>query len=379
VLSQTTTRAAIASDCDLSPSTVNNVLADLMHEGLVHENGSLPSDGGRPITRIGVAPDGATMIGVDVGEQGVSVELFDLCLEKVDRVFRALPRRHATPARVAAAVSEAVGAIRAANPDRERSLIGAGLGLPGVVDPDAGGHVTLFAQSLGWAPVRIGELFGEVGVPTFADNGAKTLAMAEMWFGAARGVQHSIVALIGRGIGAGVISGGRLLRGLSSAGELGHTKISLEGPPCPCGGSGCLEAYAGGGAVTRRWQEAGGQVSGSDEEVLAALIDAAAAGDEVAGRVLDETVEALALGLSNLVNLFSPEQIVIGGWAGLRLFEARGAEMAQLVRHFALARPGEQCRIEACRFGDDAIALGAALLPLEHLIEGTLASPRVAA
>jgi predicted NBD/HSP70 family sugar kinase len=379
VLNQTTTRAAIASECDLSLSTVNNVLADLMQEGLVQENGSLPSDGGRPIARICVAPEGATMIGVDVGEQGVTVELFDLCLSKVDRVFRELPRTHATPERVARAVTEAVGAIRTANPGFERTLIGAGLGLPGVVDPDVDGDVTLFAQSLGWQPIRVSELFGDVGVPIFADNGAKTLAMAEMWFGAARGVRHSIVALIGRGIGAGVISDGRLLRGLSSAGEWGHTKISLDGPLCPCGSAGCLEAYAGGGAVMRRWQEAGGLVSGPQEQVLSKLIEAATGGDAAAVRVLDQTIEALAVGLANLVNLFSPEQIVIGGWAGLRLFEARGAEMTRLVRHFALGHPGDQCRIEPCRFGDDAIALGAALLPLEQLIEGTLRPSNVKA
>jgi predicted NBD/HSP70 family sugar kinase len=120
-------------------------------------------------------------------------------------------------------------------------------------------------------------------------------------------------------------------------------------------------------------------VSGPQEQVLSKLIEAATGGDAAAVRVLDQTIEALAVGLANLVNLFSPEQIVIGGWAGLRLFEARGAEMTRLVRHFALGHPGDQCRIEPCRFGDDAIALGAALLPLEQLIEGTLRPSNVKA
>lgn len=80
-------------------------------------------------------------------------------------------------------------------------------------------------------------------MPVYADNGAKTLAAAESWFGAARGARHAIVALIGRGIGAGVIAGGRVLRGYaSSAGGWGHTKVAIDGPACHCGGRGCLEA-----------------------------------------------------------------------------------------------------------------------------------------
>lgn len=319
------------------------------------------------------------MIGVDVGEQGVTIELFDLCLRKVDRVFRPLLRLGATPDEVARVVSEGVAAIRTTSPGRERSLIGVGLGLPGIVDTDRDGQMALFAQSLGWKPIRIEDLFGDIDVPIFADNGAKTLARAELWFGAARGVRHSIVVLVGHGIGAGIITDRGQFRGVSSAGEWGHTKISLGGPPCPCGSTGCLEAYAGGGAVMRRWYEAGGQVSGPEEEALSKLIQAAGSGDMVAARVLDETIEALGVGLANLVNLFNPEQIVMGGWAGIRLFEARGAEIARLVRHYALAHPGEQCRIEPCRFGDDAVALGAALLPLEELIEGTIRSPKVLA
>lgn len=380
VLSQVTTRAAIAAQCDLSASTVTNVVADLMHEGLVEESGSLPSDGGRPIAQISPAPAGAHIIGVDVGEQGVTVELFDLSLRKIDRAFLAVPSGCGTPTRVAKVVSEAVSAIRAANPTCERSLIGVGVGLPGIVDSEADGRMTLYAQNLGWKAARIDRMLGAVDVPIFADNGARTLSTAEMWFGAARGVQHSIVVLVGRGIGAGVISNGRLLRGLSSsAGEWGHTKISLDGPTCSCGAAGCLEAYAGGGAVIRRWRAAGAQVAGPDEQVLSKLVEAAADGDATAADVVDDTVRALAVGLANLVNLFNPEQIVIGGWAGLRLFEARGEEIARQVRRYALARPGEQCRVEACRFGDDEVALGAALLPLEHLIEGTLPAPKALA
>jgi len=378
LLNQPTTRADIAVACDLSTSTVTNVVGALIREGLAQENGSVPSDGGRPIAQICPAPGGAHVIGVDVGEQGVAVELFDLSLSRLDRVFRALPRRRSKPGQVGQVVSDAVDAIRTANPGAEESLIGIGLGLPGIVGQDPVGGVTLYAQSLGWEPTSVDEMFASLGLRIFADNGAKTLARAEMWFGAARGVRHGVVALVGRGMGSGVISNGELLRGLSSsAGEWGHTKIAVDGRECQCGGRGCLEAYAGGGAIMDRWREAGGTCSGPLEQGLEKLIQAANGGDPTAERVLAETVDALGMGLANLVNLFNPEEIVVGGWAGLRLFQARGEQITHRLRVDSLARPAEQCRIETCRFGDDAVALGAALLPIEALIDGSIPSPAV--
>jgi predicted NBD/HSP70 family sugar kinase len=377
VLSPETTRANVGAACGLSNATVSNVVSDLIRDGLAEEIGSLPSDGGRPIARIRVAPEGGYLLGADVGEHGVTVEIFDLALHRLDRVFRTLPTRSSSPNRMGKALSEAVASILEANPQKAASLIGIGLGVPGIVDTATDGATTIYAQSLGWKPISVSELLSDADVPVFADNGAKTSALAEMWLGAARGVEHAVVVLVGRGIGAGVISGGRLLRGLSSsAGEWGHTKVAFDGPVCQCGGHGCLEAYAGGGAIMRRWREAGGDASGADEEGLTKLIEAADSGNAVAVGVLDETVEYLGLGLANLVNLFNPEQIVIGGWAGLRILEARRGELELMLRRHALDRPGRQVHLEPALFGGDAVALGAALLPFEHVIEGTLLFPK---
>jgi predicted NBD/HSP70 family sugar kinase len=377
ILGGQTTRTRLAADCGLSAATVSNVVADLIRDGLVRESGSLPSDGGRPVARLSVEPGGAYFVGADVGEHGIIVELFDLSLRRVDRVVRQLLTRVVSPDAVADALSGALDEILSERSGVAESLIGVGLGLPGVVDVEPNGSATLYAQSLGWEPVRIEDVFHRPGVPTFADNGAKTLATAESWFGAAYGVSHAAVVLIGRGIGAGVITGGRILRGLSSsAGEWGHTKVSLGGPTCQCGARGCLEAYVGGGAIIRRWREAGATIRTADERALVRLIAAAEDGDVVARRVLDETIEILGVGLANLVNLFNPEQIVIGGWAGSRLLATRGADLSRAVRHYSLHRPGEQVRIDPCKLGDDAVALGAALLPLDQLIEGTLPAPK---
>ena len=237
-------------------------------------------------------------------------------------MFQRNAARSTKPAQIAASATAALERIRSSHPETASRLVGVGLGLPGVVDTDASGATTIHAQSLGWAPTTVDTLFPTGDLPVFADNGAKTLATAERWFGAATDVSHAIVALLGRGLGAGVIVNGHLYRGsASSAGEWGHTKVSIGGPRCRCGGRGCLEAYVGGDAIAARWKATGADVHGASEAVLTRLVETAASGDSAAAAVLLETIEIVGLGLANLVNLFNPERLVIGGWCGLQLFD----------------------------------------------------------
>jgi predicted NBD/HSP70 family sugar kinase len=225
--------------------------------------------------------------------------------------------------------------------------------------------------------MAIDAAFCRTDLPLYANNGAKTLATAEHWFGAARTAGHAIVALVGRGVGIGVIANGKIAGGSwGGAGEAGHMKVSPGGPDCACGGRGCLEAYVGGEAILRRWREAGAEVAREDAQALTELLAAAEDGDARAIGVVDETIEILGLGLGNLVNLFNPEQVVVGGWAGQLLYQARGDQLGRMLREFSLDRPAEQVSLASCLLGDDAVALGAALLPLERLIMGDIPAPK---
>lgn len=374
-----TTRAQLAASLNLSLATVTNVVTDLSSEGLVHEAGTIPSDGGRPASTLNVRPDGAYFVGADVGEHGVTVELFDLSLRPVSRVFRDLPSRSAAPADISQALGVAVDEviIEGGSPT---NVYGIGLGVPGIVETsgerfgsDAGTRITIYAQSLNWPRTGLHDIYNRSDLPIFADNGAKTLATAESWFGAAKGIKDGLIALLGRGIGLGIINGGRILQGSeSSAGEWGHTKVSIGGPLCNCGKRGCLEAYVGGGGIARRWREAGGPPAINEEDSLAELLSAAAAGNVMAIRVIDETTEILGLGLSNMVNLFNPELIVLGGWAGLRLAEYGLGQISSATRQNSLDRPGGQFELVPAKLGHDAVALGAALLAVESLIQTPL-------
>ncbi|MGX5681430.1 ROK family transcriptional regulator [Schumannella luteola] len=367
VLSGQTSRAELARECGLSVASVTNLVSELMEEGLVVEAGSVASSGGRPVTLLAPNPFGAYFLGADVGERGVAVELFDLSMTRVDREFRGGREEERIEA-ISQDLDEALDALRERNPDAWPRLVGIGLGLPGIVENEPDGRQVLYAQSLGWPPVAVADLISH-DIPVFAENGAKTQAMAELWDGAARGIGEALVVLLGRGVGLGIVSDGELAHGVtSSAGEWGHTRIVRDGRECRCGGRGCVEAYIGADAILAAWAEAGGSFDGSGWGAIGQLLAADAAGDAAASVVVEDLVATLGAALGSLVNLTNPERVVIGGWVGLRLMESLAARVEAATREVALERPGSQFDLVACRFGGDTVALGAAIMPLDALL-----------
>jgi len=366
-----TTRATLAAEGGVSVASATNLVNDLIAEGLIVEAGVESSRGGRPVTFLQPSPEGAYFIGADVGERGVAVELFDLGMNRIDREFRG-GRTEEQIETIGDDLDAALDALRGRHPVAWERLVGVGLALPGIVETDADGRQILYAQSLGWPPVETAGLVSQK-VRIFAENGAKTQAMAELWDGEARGLDEALVVLLGRGVGLGIVSGGELARGsTSSAGEWGHLKIQRGGRLCRCGGRGCVEAYLGADAILEAWRDAGGRPDGSGWRAVGELLDADRAGDSIAVGVVEELVATLGSALGGLVNLTNPSRIVIGGWVGLRLMETLADRIEAATRAESLARPGAQFDLRASTFGGDTVAFGAALMPLEAL----LADPR---
>lgn len=367
--SGTVTRAQLAEVTGLSQASVTKIVADLIDDGHVVETGTRASRGGRPIAELAPRADKAFFLGADVGERGVAVELFDFAMNPIDREFRG--------GRVAESVDgivddirQAYQALRERHENRWPAVRGIGLGLPGVVEGSPDTEQTLFAQPLGWSATSLHQVL-DLDTRVFADNGANTLARAERWFGALRGIDHAVVPLLGRGVGLAVVVEGRLLRGaFGTAVEWGHTVIHPGGRECSCGGRGCLEAYVGADAILDQWRERGGQVEGSGWRALGAFLEAAKQADSAASDVLDEVVANLGAALGGLVNMFNPQVAVIGGWVGERLMAHCGERLDQQARTVALKRLGSQYTLHAATFGGDTVAVGAAAMPLEALIRG---------
>jgi predicted NBD/HSP70 family sugar kinase len=365
--SQPRSRQELSEATGLSLASVSNVVRELLDEGIVIEAGSVDSDGGRPRVLLRMNPEYGYVIGVDIGETRVRVELFDLVMtERAKADYRLRPRKH-DAGMVTELITQGLNAVLADSAIDPAAILGVGVGVPGIVQQEP--EVLVHAQTYGWDGVPLDRLLrATTGLPLSFENGAKTMGQAELWFGAGRGARHAVVALVGSGVGASLVSGGSTYRGAtSSAGEWGHTTIALGGRPCRCGSTGCLEAYVGAEAILERY---GRPLPGEDEEsALAALIDAADR-SALASEILDDTADYLGAGIANLINLFNPERIILGGWAGLLLGRKLLPAVQDAARRHALRHPFAAASIELGRLGPEAVALGAATLPVERFLNG---------
>jgi predicted NBD/HSP70 family sugar kinase len=233
---QPRSRPELGEATGLSPASVSNVVRELIAEGLVAEAGSVDSDGGRPRVLLQINPDYGYVIGVDVGETRVLVELFDLTMTERARADYPLdPRQHGVGV-IVEAILTGLAAVLASSGVGPSAVLGVGVGVPGIVQNGPDGLVD--GQTYGWESVPLKRLLRSgTSLPLHIDNGAKTMGQAELWFGAGRGAQHAVVCLIGSGVGASIIAHGSTQRGSkSSAGEWGHTTIVVGGRACRCGG-----------------------------------------------------------------------------------------------------------------------------------------------
>jgi glucokinase len=208
---------------------------------------------------------------------------------------------------------------------RGLALEAVGVGVPGLVDAErgvllhsAGSHVA----DLHRVPL-VEAISAKTGVPTFVDNDVNALALGEWVFGLARGTTSCVVLAIGSALGAGLVVDGRLVRGKSGfAGELGHIPIAFEGPPCHCGGRGCLALYIGGeylAAEARRRIEREPSsllaLAGDDIGAITAelIFVAAAAGDPLGRAMVDRACRALGAGIAIVVNGLNPDLVIVTG------------------------------------------------------------------
>jgi predicted NBD/HSP70 family sugar kinase len=362
-------RSRLSRDTGLSPATVANIVGELTAEGIVLEAGVDESQVGRPSAILKVDPGYGSFIGVALGETHMQIELFDTTLAKSAATVYPLLSAQNEPSTVVDLVVRGVREVQKAAGVADEDVLGIGIGMPGIVE--RAGDVRVHIPSWGWGETPFMAMLTEqLTIPIFMDNGANALAQGEMWFGAGRGFNHLAVVLIGTGVGAGIIADGVAYRGATnSAGEFGHTLIERGGRLCRCGRRGCLEAYVGASGIIRRYEDAepGSPLvdPANDLHTIAALVEAANRGDRNAAAVIDETAELLGEGIANLINLFNPAVVVLGGWVSVRLGAYMLPTIKRVAEASALLAPLQATRIVLGQLHDDAVAMGAATLALE--------------
>ena len=258
------------------------------------------------------------------------------------------------PAAVIEQMADLVGQIAAGH-----DIGGVGIGSPGPLDVDAG--MVVHASTLrGWDDVPLAALASaRLGLPVRLDNDANVAALAEWRFGAGRGLRHMVYVTVSTGIGGGVILDGKLMHGRGSlAGEIGHMVITEAPVLCTCGAFGCWEALAAGPALGQRATEAGGWGVVTARDVARF----AEAGDATARRLLAEEARYLGLGFANLLHLFAPEMIVVGGGVS-ECLPAMRADIEAVIRRQAMPAYRD-VPIVAAALGSRAGVIGAALLVL---------------
>ncbi len=247
-----------------------------------------------------------------------------------------------------------------------------GIGCGGPLDAERG--VLIAPPHLpGWHDVPVTSLAEHAyDRPAMLDNDATAAACGEHRYGAGAGTLNMVYLTISTGVGGGVVVGGRLYRGAGgNGGELGHVTVDWHGRRCRgCGRDGCLEAYVSGTSIAERAREAltrdgSSALAGARDLTAADVAAAARAGDALAMEVWEETVFALACGLTSIVNLFDPELVVVGGGVS-RSGEQLLGPVREWVRANAIAPAGRAMDIVPAALGDQVGVVGAAAIVYER-------------
>lgn len=373
---KTLSRANLAINTGLNPSTVSSIIGELIQENLIRETDLIQIGTGRPGRLLELNPEGGCALGIEVNVDYIEFLITDFAanvLWRQHQVSTPEVGQEAIMTIVSRLAEQASTFIQA----RKSRLLGVGVGMPGLVDVSSG--VLRFAPNLHWEDVPIRDILaGHFNCPIYVENEANVAALGEYYFGAVRNVKNFIYLSAGIGLGSGIVIGGKLFRGMSGyAGEAGHMTMDVNGELCGCGKRGCWETLAGPRAVEQRVQRSlalgaesvlqdmahGDLKNIAFEDILQAAKD----GDRTAMDALAKVAFYLGIGIANLVNLFDVEVIVLGGILNnASSFMLKDIE--RVVFENTLAPGREHLRIIPSAHGSDACVMGAIALVLDDIL-----------
>jgi glucokinase-like ROK family protein len=369
-------RARVANLTGLNRGTVSNIVNDLIAEGLVAENEQEVTRVGRPEIALSLRPDGGAVIGVEIGVDFIAIILTNFIAEILWRVRVEIQPAQSQTEIIGQAEKLIEEALEIAR-DKQLRPLGIGIGLPGLVNIRQG--ELIFAPNLNWKSVPIRLMWNQrFHLPIYADNEANLAALGEYYFGVARGVDDFVYLSSGIGLGGGIVIGGKLFRGgRGYGGEIGHIQREPNGEPCACGRVGCWETQVGPRAVLRRIQKE------FHNHPDAALLDAcqgdirlltfervvelALGGNATCRTAIEEVAFNLGVGIADLVNIFNPNLIVVGG--AFILGKAILQPIIETTAYSMMLLPSrDYLQIKFSDLGADACVLGAVAVVLDDIL-----------
>ncbi len=317
---------------------------------------------------------GDSLVGVDIGGTKIMAAVMDSKF----RITGRCKKKSRTSKREEKAEDRICRIVRAAIEESGVEVIaGIGVGSPGPLDPETG--VIIDTPNLGWKNFPLAKILGkEFGVPVAVDNDVNVGTYGEWSFGDVKDCRNVVGIFPGTGIGGGLIVEGKLLHGFTgAAGEIGHMTMELDGPYCGCGKRGCLEALASRVAIAEQvaalafredapfiLERCGTDVSKIKSGVLAEAIEA---GEKMVEGVVRKAAYYVGVATANLVNILSPEAVVLGGGLVEAMEGLYLEEVGRAMKAHAMPFLRKDVRVVGAKLGDDAVVLGAGKLIAERL------------
>lgn len=361
-------RAQIAKETNLTPPTVGSLVKELMEQKIVVESAQGTSQGGRKPTLLVIDEEAFYIVGVDAGPSKIEAIVSNLSGKIIAEHKLKIPKA-VTKESFLTTLIETIEGVIAKTTSITEQIIGIGIAMHGVVDAEKG--EALFAPNLNLRNVAIQDALSK-HFPYLikVENDARSLALAENWFGQGKDCDRIVVVNIGTGVGAGVVINNELYHGDAFiAGEIGHMTVDLHGEKCVCGNQGCLQTLVSGPSIARRameLQQEQGLTDAPELTTAKAVYEAAQAGDAFAEHILTETGVYLGIGITNLIHTFNPAKIILNGGvakAGNYLLPF----ISETVKDRALTAQAKETEIVLSQLGDHATSLGAVSLILVDL------------
>lgn len=369
-------RMDVARALDISPGSVTTITSDLIARGLLQEveDSQRGPSRGRPPIALRVAPRSRYVIGMKLSDERHTAILLDLAGSVIAEAQLSSGALRQSTEDVLKEVLTLMRRLLDKSGQSQDAISAVGIGLPGIVDASTG--MVKWSPVLTDTDIPLREMLTQtLDLPVSLDNDTNLLTLAELWFGAGRGISNFVVVSIERGVGMGLVLNNRLFRGALGPGmELGHTKVQLDGALCRCGQRGCLEAYIADYALVREAStalERDPRANSSAVTMIETLYEEANAGNEAALAIFRRAGRFLSVGLANIVQLFDPERIILSG-ERMRYDYLTADDMLAEMNSMILPSGRTPTPVDIHAWGGSVWAKGAAALALSEVTDALL-------